>query len=180
AALFYAEFRLRSKRTPTGRGNRIKEAGSGGRLPKNSEVRNCRASARPTQNSRFMCGIAGFTHERWRVDRNTIVRITASLAHRGPDQQGIFESPHVSLGAVRLKIIDLCGGDQPFASDDGETVIVFNGEIYNHRDLRQELERCGHKFRTQCDTEVVLEAFREWDTDCFLHLRGMFAIAVWS
>ena len=127
-----------------------------------------------------MCGIAGFTHERSRVDRNTIVRITASLAHRGPDQQGIFESPHVSLGAVRLKIIDLCGGDQPFATDDGETVIVFNGEIYNHRDLRQELERCGHKFRTQCDTEVVLEAFREWDTDCFSHLRGMFAIAVWS
>jgi asparagine synthase (glutamine-hydrolysing) len=81
---------------------------------------------------------------------------------------------------VRLKIIDLNGGDQPMVSDDGNTVLVFNGEIYNHRELRQELESRGEKFRTNSDTEVVLRAFLRWDKDCFARLRGMFALAVWS
>jgi asparagine synthase (glutamine-hydrolysing) len=86
----------------------------------------------------------------------------------------------VTLGAVRLKIIDLTGGDQPLASADGDSVIAFNGEIYNHAELRRELEARGHRFRTACDTEVVLEAFREWDVGCFPRLRGMFAAALWS
>ena len=85
----------------------------------------------------------------------------------------------VSLGAVRLKIIDLAGGAQPIVSDDGDAVIVFNGEIYNHAELRAELEGLGHKFRSKCDTEVVLRGFLEWDTDCFARLRGMFAVALW-
>ena len=86
-----------------------------------------------------MCGIAGFTHSKG-PDPERIWEITRSLIHRGPDQQGVWESANVSLGAVRLKIIDLDHGDQPIASDDGDTVLVFNGEIYNHAELRRELE----------------------------------------
>jgi asparagine synthase (glutamine-hydrolysing) len=74
----------------------------------------------------------------------------------------------------------LDGGDQPILSDDGDTVIVFNGEVYNHQELRHELERLGHPFRSRCDTEVVLRAFLEWDLECFSRLRGMFAFAIWS
>jgi asparagine synthase (glutamine-hydrolysing) len=81
---------------------------------------------------------------------------------------------------VRLRIIDLEGGDQPFRSDDGETVLVFNGEIYNNAALREELRGRGHVFRTLCDTETVLRAFLEWDLDCFARLRGMFALGIWS
>lgn len=86
----------------------------------------------------------------------------------------------MSLGAVRLKIIDLEHGDQPIVSGDGDTVIVFNGEIYNHAELRRELEGLGHRFDTRCDTEVVLRAFLHWDTGCFARLRGMFGVALWQ
>jgi asparagine synthase (glutamine-hydrolysing) len=126
-----------------------------------------------------MCGIAGFTRLNtagWGVAE----RITASLYHRGPDQQGVFEGSEATLCSVRLKIIDLAGGDQPMVSDDGDTAIVFNGEIYNHREVRSELERLGHRFRSNCDTETVLQAFRQWDTACFARMRGMFAVALWS
>ena len=127
-----------------------------------------------------MCGIAGFTHRDRPADGSVARRITAGLAHRGPDQQGIHEAPGATLCAVRLKIIDLEGGDQPIVSEDGAIAIAFNGEIYNHAELRRELEALGHRFRTRCDTEVVLEAFREWDTECFARLRGMFGVALWS
>ncbi len=127
-----------------------------------------------------MCGIAGFTHRNRPPDPALIEHATRSLAHRGPDQQGVFVSDHVSLGAVRLKILDLTGGDQPIHGGDGNTVMVFNGEIYNYLELRGELEALGHRFRTRGDTEVVLEAFRRWDTGCFKRLRGMFAVAVWT
>ena len=113
-------------------------------------------------------------------DAERIRAATDSLIHRGPDQQGTYESEVVSLGSVRLKIIDLQGGDQPMISDDGNTVLVFNGEIYNHRELRAELESRGEKFKTNSDTEVVLRAFLRWDKDCFARFRGMFALAVWS
>jgi asparagine synthase (glutamine-hydrolysing) len=103
-----------------------------------------------------------------------------ALVHRGPDQQGTYESPEVSLGAVRLRIIDLAGGDQPLTSEDGETILVFNGEIYNHAELRELLCARGHRFASSSDTEVVLHAFREWDTQCFSRLRGMFALALWT
>lgn len=102
-----------------------------------------------------------------------------AILHRGPDQQGTHRSPHVALGAVRLAIIDVAGGDQPIHSADGGTTIVFNGEIYNHDALRRELESLGHRFRTRCDTEVVLHAFLQWDTAAFSRLRGMFAAALW-
>ena len=126
-----------------------------------------------------MCGIAGFTHLRRAAPPGRIQNSVATLKHRGPNQQGQFESETISLGATRLKIIDIAGGDQPIVSEDGDTVIVFNGEIYNHLELRPELEQRGHRFRTRSDTETVLNAFREWDTDCFARLRGMFAVALW-
>ena len=126
-----------------------------------------------------MCGIAGFTHEDRAVHPDLIRGATASLIHRGPDQQGVYESPHVSLGAVRLTIIDLVAGDQPMRSEDGDTVLVYNGEVYNHAELRAELEGLGHRFVTRSDTEVVLHAFLEWDTECFRRLRGMFGLALW-
>ena len=86
-----------------------------------------------------------------------------ALSHRGPDQQGVFESDYVSMGAVRLRILDLEAGDQPMRSDDGDTVIVFNGEVFNNTELRDELRSLGRKFKTRCDTETVLQAFLEWD-----------------
>jgi asparagine synthase (glutamine-hydrolysing) len=107
-------------------------------------------------------------------------RITEALRHRGPDQQGVYEGSEATLCAVRLKIIDLGGGDQPMASDDGDTVVAFNGEIYNHLEMRRELEARGHRFRSHCDTETVLRAFLEWDTACFDRMRGMFAVALWT
>jgi len=84
------------------------------------------------------------------------------------------------MGATRLKIIDLGSGDQPILSEDGDVAIVFNGEIYNHQELRRELEQLGHRFYSHCDTETVLHAFLEWDSGCFARLRGMFAIALWT
>ena len=127
-----------------------------------------------------MCGIAGFTHRKFRPEPGRIQRVTQTLLHRGPDQQGTHETPTVSLGAARLKIIDLEAGDQPIFSPNRDAVIVFNGEIYNHAELRLELERLGHKFLTKTDTEVVLAAFLEWDTECFNRLRGMFGAAIWT
>jgi len=127
-----------------------------------------------------LCGIAGFTHVDGCQDPARIRQAVATLAHRGPNQQGVFESAHASLGSARLKIIDLESGDQPVISPDGDTVVVFNGEIYNHTDLRRELELRGHRFRSRTDTEVVLAAFLEWDLECFARLRGMFAVALWS
>jgi len=127
-----------------------------------------------------MCGIAGFTRLNRAVDRGVARRITEALYHRGPDQQGVFEGSEATLCAVRLKIIDLSGGDQPFLSDDGDTAVAFNGEIYNHLEIRAELEELGHRFHSHCDTETLLRAFLEWDTECFSRMRGMFAVALWT
>ncbi len=127
-----------------------------------------------------MCGIVGFTCSAWSPGPDRIESAVATLTHRGPDQQGTFESPLCALGATRLKILDLASGDQPIRSDDGQTVIAFNGEIYNHLELRAELESKGRRFRTRTDTETVLQAFLQWDTDCFARLRGMFGLAIWS
>jgi len=106
--------------------------------------------------------------------------MVATLFHRGPDQQGIFSSNLFSFGATRLKIIDLEFGNQPILENDGECGIVFNGEIYNHLELRAELEKLGHQFASHSDTETVLKAFLQWDTECFARFRGMFALAVWN
>jgi asparagine synthase (glutamine-hydrolysing) len=127
-----------------------------------------------------VCGIVGFTHKRGLPRPDRIAAATATLIHRGPDQQGTYQGVVCSLGATRLKILDLESGDQPIRSEDGDTVIVFNGEIYNHLELRTELEKAGHSFQSHCDTETVLHAFQQWDTDCFARLRGMFAIGLWT
>jgi asparagine synthase (glutamine-hydrolysing) len=127
-----------------------------------------------------LCGIAGFTSIDQTLPAGRIESLARTIVHRGPDQQGVFRSDVVSLAAVRLSIIDVAGGDQPISSENGDAVIVFNGEIYNHAVIRQELESLGHRFRSRCDTEVVLRSFLEWDTRCFEKLRGMFAVALWQ
>jgi asparagine synthase (glutamine-hydrolysing) len=126
-----------------------------------------------------MCGIVGYTHVSRGLPSGVLTAGLSALVHRGPDQQGSFASEHVSLGATRLRIVDLDGGDQPMHSLDRDTVISFNGEIYNHRELRAELEALGISFKTRCDTEVVLNAFIVWGTSCFARMRGMFAVAIW-
>lgn len=127
-----------------------------------------------------MCGIVGYTHKNWSPPPERIREATGILLHRGPDQQGFFRSDLFSVGAARLKIIDLASGNQPIFSEDGDFGIAFNGEIYNHLEIREELEDRGHKFASRSDTETVLHAFLQWDKDCFSKLRGMFAIALWE
>ena len=129
-----------------------------------------------------MCGIAGqFNFQRRApVERETIARMARSIAHRGPDDEGFFISGPVGLGFRRLSIIDLAGGHQPM-SDAQETVwVIFNGEIYNYRELRDQLQNKGHQFRTSSDTEVIIHGYKEWGTDVFNHLNGMFGLAIWD
>src|SRR5690349_12000845 len=126
-----------------------------------------------------MCGIAGYTHFDRKESCAPLRRAMDRLHHRGPDRQGIFESTAVALGCARLKIIDLHGGDQPMSTENGDLIAIFNGEIYNHAEIRKRLEGLGHKFQSRCDTEVVLRAFSEWDVECFQQFRGMFAAAFW-
>src|SRR6266542_1978924 len=129
-----------------------------------------------------MCGIAGQYNfiRREPVERETIVRMARSIAHRGPDDEGFFIAGPVGLGFRRLSIIDLAGGHQPM-SDAEETVwIIFNGEIYNYRELRAELQNKGHQFRTNSDTEVIIHGYKQWGTDVFNRLNGMFGLAIWD
>jgi asparagine synthase (glutamine-hydrolysing) len=129
-----------------------------------------------------MCGIAGqFNFQRHEpVERETIVRMARSIAHRGPDDEGFFIAGPVGLGFRRLSIIDLAGGHQPM-SDVRETVwVIFNGEIYNYKELRTELQGKGHQFRTSSDTEVIIHGYKQWGTDIFNHLNGMFGLAIWD
>ena len=127
-----------------------------------------------------MCGIAGFTHRNGSPGPERIWSAINTLIHRGPDHQGVFQSNAVSLATARLKIIDLATGNQPIIADGGDTVIVFNGEVYNYLELRAELEKLGHRFHSRSDTETVLHAFLEWDTECFSRLRGMYGLALWT
>jgi asparagine synthase (glutamine-hydrolysing) len=127
-----------------------------------------------------LCGIAGFTHKNRIASRGRIQEALATLHHRGPDQQGIFSADSFSCCAARLKIIDLQCGNQPILENGGEWGIVFNGEIYNHLELRAELEALGHRFFSHSDTETVLKAFLQWDIACLSRLRGMFAVALWN
>ena len=127
-----------------------------------------------------MCGIAGFVGV---GDRAVLRRMTERLIHRGPDAEGFFEKPEagVFFGHRRLSIIDLAGGAQPMSSADGRTVIVFNGEIYNHAELRRELQGKGHVFATDhSDTEVLLYAWREWGPAMLDRLNGMWAFAIFD
>ena len=129
-----------------------------------------------------MCGIVGVLGQR-PVDAVLVATMRDSLRHRGPDHAGVWQSGDaaVCLGHRRLAIIDLNPeANQPFVSSDGRFVITFNGEIYNYRALRVELERSGVRFRTASDTEVLIEAWRHWEAKCFERLSGQFAFAVWD
>src|SRR6266566_2632104 len=129
-----------------------------------------------------MCGIAGqFNFERREpVERETIVRMARSIAHRGPDDEGFFISGPLGLGFRRLSIIDLAGGHQPMSDSEERVWVIFNGEIYNYRELRAELQNKGHQFRTNSDTEVIIHGYKEWGLDVFNHLNGMFGLAIWD
>ncbi len=126
-----------------------------------------------------MCGILGYSHISKRLPAGLMTSALDAIEHRGPDHQGHFASEQISLGATRLRIIDLEGADQPLLSADRDIVVVFNGEIFNHLEIRAELEDDGFRFQTRCDTEVVLQAFRRWGAASFSRLRGMFAVAIW-
>ena len=122
-----------------------------------------------------MCGICGFSGRR---DPDLLRAMTASLRHRGPDDDGFFEFDAASLGFRRLAIIDLDTGAQPMSTDGGRLHLVYNGEIYNYRELRAELEAVGRRFTTQCDTEVALQAYAQWGPAAFQRFNGMWAIAL--
>ncbi|KMY68325.1 hypothetical protein AAU61_01100 [Desulfocarbo indianensis] len=129
-----------------------------------------------------MCGIAGFTHFNGSPNkaREWIDAMCLAQAHRGPDAEGAFIGSRCTLGHRRLSIIDLASGDQPMISADGSVRVVFNGEIYNFRELRAELAKQGGEFRTQSDTEVLIEGYRAWGVDFLSRLNGMFAFALWD
>lgn len=153
-----------------------------------------------------MCGIAGAFHRDGRpIDVDALVRMTRTLEHRGPDEEGYYvnaadavlpggdaplyvpppsdagPSGHVGLGHRRLSIIDLASGQQPLSNEDGTIWVTYNGEIYNFQELAEELEAAGHRFRTRCDTEVIVHAYEEWGVEgAVRRFRGMFAIALWD
>ncbi|MBF0444361.1 MAG: asparagine synthetase B, partial [Magnetococcales bacterium] len=127
-----------------------------------------------------MCGIVGFVGA---GDKGDLKRMTKSLAHRGPDDQGVYADLNsgLFLGHRRLSILDIAGGSQPMWNRKGNTAIIFNGEIYNHMELRQELENRGHRFSTShSDTETLLYAYLEWGEELPIRLNGMFAFVIYD
>lgn len=124
-----------------------------------------------------MCGIAGYVG---RGDREILQRMTDAIAHRGPDDEGFFVSGDVGMGFRRLAIIDLAGGRQPMFNEDKTVTVTFNGEIYNYRELRTDLQRAGHEFTSQSDTEVIVHGYEQYGVDVFARLNGMFAVALWD
>lgn len=128
-----------------------------------------------------MCGITGFvTLEPSPRKENILARMTASLRHRGPDSEGYYRDGFASLGHRRLSIIDLVTGAQPMTNEAGDLWISYNGEIFNHADLRVDLERAGHRYKSRSDTETILHAFEQYGPDCLSRFRGMFAFAIWN
>jgi asparagine synthase (glutamine-hydrolysing) len=128
-----------------------------------------------------VCGIAGIVnHNNQAVDRDVLAQMCEAIRHRGPDEEGSYVKDRVGLTMRRLAIIDLKGGQQPIHNADRTAWIVFNGEIYNYRELREKLEKRGHTFYTNSDTEAIVLAYEEYGADCPVHLRGMFAFAIWD
>jgi len=123
-----------------------------------------------------ICGVIGF--ENLNDSESLVRRMNAAMVHRGPDAEGLLVAPRAVLGMRRLSIIDLPGGGQPVWNETGTLAIVFNGEIYNFRELRAELETLGHKFQTHSDTETIVHAYESWGADCVSRLRGMFTFAI--
>jgi len=128
-----------------------------------------------------MCGVAGVAYrEPHGVAPELLARMGAVLRHRGPDGFGYYAGARVGLVHLRLSIIDLAGGAQPLGNEDGRVLITYNGEVYNYRELRRELEAQGHRFRTQSDTEVLVHAYEEWGEDMLRRLNGQFAFAIYD
>src|SRR2546423_9269465 len=127
-----------------------------------------------------MCGICGVVSANGSADPERVAAMSATLVHRGPDSSGTFGDGAATLAARRLSIIDLETGDQPIANEDGTLHVVQNGEIYNYQELRRELERAGHRFRTNGDTEVLLHLYEQHGERFAEGLRGMFAVALWD
>ena len=129
-----------------------------------------------------MCGITGIMYFRnaARVEAETLRKMCAAMVHRGPDDEGIYIDGAVGIGMRRLSIVDLATGHQPLSNEDGNVWIVFNGEIYNHAELREKLQARGHHYRTNSDTETIIHLYEEYGTECVHHLQGMFAFAIWD
>ena len=128
-----------------------------------------------------MCGICGiFDFTGNLIDQEIIRRMNSAIVHRGPDGEGEFFDKEVGLGHRRLSIIDVGGGGQPIGNEDGSIQVVFNGEIYNFIELRDELQKFGHQFRTHSDTEVIVHSYEQWGIQCVKRFNGMFAFALWD
>jgi len=129
-----------------------------------------------------MCGIAGFiNHRKSLAEAESILNLMMTrIHHRGPDDCGLYLEPSMGMGNVRLSIIDLSGGDQPLSNEDGSLWIVYNGEVFNYIELREDLIKKGHRFKTQSDTEVILHIYEEYGTDGLQYLNGQFAFAIWN
>lgn len=129
-----------------------------------------------------MCGISGYLHfdDERKASKVLIKKMNDLLTHRGPDGEGFHVSKNIALGHRRLSIIDLHTGEQPMYSEDGKIILIFNGEIYNYLELREELIQLGNKFTTSSDTEVIINAYRTWGIDCQNHFNGMWAFALWD
>lgn len=129
-----------------------------------------------------MCGITGLMHREpdRPVNRELLAAMNAAILHRGPNSDGFFFADNLGMAMRRLAIIDLSGGDQPIFNEDGKVAIVFNGEIYNYRDLRAELDRAGHVFKTSSDTEVLVHGYEQWGDELLPRLNGMFVFSIWD
>ncbi|MEQ1834498.1 MAG: asparagine synthase (glutamine-hydrolyzing), partial [Candidatus Eisenbacteria bacterium] len=128
-----------------------------------------------------MCGFAAYHHPEGRTpERDWLAAAAMALRHRGPDDEGLFAEPGVGLAFRRLAIVDVAAGHQPLANEDGSVWIAFNGEIYNHAELRRELESAGHRYRTHSDTETLVHAYEEWGPAFVRRLQGMFGFAIWD
>jgi asparagine synthase (glutamine-hydrolysing) len=128
-----------------------------------------------------MCGIAGFVTVQPGAGSNAVLaRMTARIRHRGPDAEGFYSDAHAFLGHRRLSIVDLATGQQPMTQETGDLFLIYNGEIFNHADLRPELERAGHRYHSRSDTETILHAWEQYGPACLERFRGMFAFALWD
>lgn len=129
-----------------------------------------------------MCGITGILNinEPKPIDEDLLCRMLSIMRYRGPDESGIYTDPHIGLGHVRLSIIGLTGGGQPICNEDGTLWIIYNGEVFNYIELKEDLIKKGHIFTTDTDTEVILHLYEDMGPDCLEHLNGQFALAIWD
>src|SRR2546429_402824 len=128
-----------------------------------------------------MCGICGiFDFRGQAVEPSLVERMTTTIRHRGPDGAGFYVHRQIGLGHRRLSIIDIAGGSQPITNEDESLHLIFNGEIYNFIELREDLVKRGHVFRTRSDTEVIVHAYETWGLECVTHFNGIFAFALWD